>query len=78
MLTLLKKYLVLEKTHLHNEQIFVIPLCNQEIPEDKQEKILKEFQAYDEKLFGHGMQRKFHKAFGKVIKNLQKHYYTDN
>ena len=47
-------------------------------PEDKQETLLNDFKQYDEKLFGHGMQRKFHKAFHKVIANLQKSYYTDN
>ncbi|MBH37860.1 hypothetical protein CL658_02385 [bacterium] len=78
LLTLLKKYLVLEKTHLHNEQIFVIPLCNQEIPEDKQQSLLNRFKEFDEKLFGHGMQHKFHKAFADVIANLQKSYYTKN
>jgi len=78
LITLIKKYLVLEKTHLQNEQIFVIPLCNQEIPLEKQNQLLNEFQEYDEKLYGHGMQKKFHQAFRKAIDNLKQHYYTEN
>ena len=38
MITLIKKYLILEKNHLQKEQIFVLPLCNQEIPKEKQKK----------------------------------------
>jgi hemerythrin-like domain-containing protein len=78
LITLIKKYLVLEKTHLQNEQIFVIPLCNQEIPKEKQDQLLTEFNTYDEHLYGHGMQQKFHQAFRQAIDNLKKHYYTDN
>ena len=78
MITLLKKYLVLEKSHLHNEQIFVIPICNQDIPEEKQDLLLTKLKEFDEKLYGHGMQKKFHDAFSDVISNLQKSYYPEN
>ncbi|RAP27947.1 hypothetical protein DID78_05730 [Candidatus Marinamargulisbacteria bacterium SCGC AG-343-D04] len=72
--TMISKYLNLEKNHIQKEQLFVLPLCNQEISEEKQEKITAEFKLSDEYEFGSGMHHKFHEAFAKKIKSMQQHY----
>ena len=72
--THIRKYLTLEKKHLHKEKLYVIPLCQQELSESKKSKVSTEFQMSDEVEFGEGMHDKFHKAYSKIVHELEKQY----
>jgi Uncharacterized conserved protein len=76
MLMYMQKYLNLEKQHIQKEQLFILPLCNQEI--EKQDKLLTQFRLCDEKEFGVGMQEKFHESFAKIIDSMKEHYFSEN
>lgn len=78
LIIMLKKYITLEKRHVQKEEIYVLPLCNQKLAENKYNKIMTEFRLVDEAEFGSGMYSKFHDAFSKVISNLKNQYYTEN
>ena len=78
LITMIKKYLILEKEHVQKEEIYILPLCKQKISKQRYSRIMTEFKLLDEFEFGSGMQGKFHDAFSKVITNLKKQYYRDN
>ena len=78
LITMLKKYINLEKQHVQKEEIYILPLCKQKLSESRYNRIMTEFKLVDEAEFGSGMHGKFHDAFSKVISALKKQYYTDN
>jgi hemerythrin-like domain-containing protein len=78
LITMLKKYLTLEKKHVQKEEIYILPLCKQMLSKSKYNRIMTEFKLVDEAEFGSGMYSKFHDAFSQVISSMQKQYYTKN
>ena len=78
LITMIKKYIDLEKKHVQKEQIYIIPLCKEKLSKKKYNRILTEFKLVDESEFGSGMHSKFHSAFSKVINSMKKQYYTQN
>ncbi len=74
LVSLMEKYLTLEKNHLHKEQFFILPLCKQEVPEDKKDRLATEFNLSDESEFGAGMTAKFHDACEQLMNTMKTCY----
>ncbi len=78
MMKMMKKYHDLEKSHIQKEQIFVLPLCQQELSDTQKEDVVKQFKLSDEAKFGSGMHDKFHDAFSSIIHSMKEQYYSEN
>jgi hemerythrin-like domain-containing protein len=78
LITLMEKYIKLEKRHIQKEQFYVVPLCKQEIAEKNKEKLTNAFHECDDQTFGRGMHEKFHEAFDRIVHEMEKQYQATN